>query len=98
MANFKIYFAIEYHELKEQEKTTAMGQGYHSANVIQQNNEDNSLLVESLQHLALAATTDKQTIAQLVESNSKSTENIGKLTEILAQSLQTVATLTRSSA
>ena len=62
--NFKTFFATEYHELKEQEKTTAMGQGYHSANLVQQDNENDSLLVESLQHLALATTTDKQTIAQ----------------------------------
>ena len=30
-AIFKTFFANEYHELKEQEKTTAMGQGYHTA-------------------------------------------------------------------
>ena len=75
-----------------------MGQGYHSANFVQQDNEDDSLLVESLQHLALAATTDKQNIVQLVESNAKLTKNIGKLSEQLAQALQTIATLTGSSA
>ena len=94
--NFKTFFASEYHELKEQEKTTAMGQGYHSANVVRQNADDDALIVESLQHLALAATTDKQTIAQLVESNAKLTENIGKLSEKLTQALQTIATLSGS--
>ena len=93
--NFKTFFATEYHELKEQEKTTAMGKGYHSAHLVQQDTEQqDSLLVESLQHLALAATTDKQTIAQLVAANAKLTENIGKLMDKLSQALQTVAALT----
>jgi len=61
---FKTHFATEYHELKEQEKTTAMGQGYHSANLLQQDHTEDELLIESLQHLALAVTTDKETIAQ----------------------------------
>ena len=74
-----------------------MGQGYHAANLVQQETEnDNSLLLESLQHLALVATTDKQTIAQLVEANAKLTDNISKLTDKLAQALQTVATLSNS--
>ena len=95
--NFKTFFAAEYHELKEQEKTTAMGKGYHSAHLVQQDTEqEDSLLVESLQHLALAATTDKQTIAQLVEANAKLTENISTLTDKLALALQTVAALTGS--
>ena len=42
----------------------------------------------------MAATTDKQTIAQLVAANAKLTENIGKLTDKLVQALQTVAALT----
>ena len=44
-------FAAEYHEIKEQEKTTAMakGYGYHSAHLVQQDTEQqDSLLVESL--------------------------------------------------
>ena len=45
--NFKKNFATEYHELKEQEKTTAMGRGYHSANLVQQDTEqEDSLLVK----------------------------------------------------
>jgi len=87
--NFKTHFAIEYHELKEQEKTTTMGQGYHNANLVQQDHNEDALLLESLQHLALAATTDKQTIAQLVESNAKLTENVSTLTAQLAQALAT---------
>ena len=79
-ANFKTYFATgEYQELKEQEKTTAMGQGYHSANLVQQDHTEDELLIESLQYLTLATTTDTQTIAQLVESNSKLTENVSIL-------------------
>ena len=58
--NFKQFFANEYYDLKELEKTTAMGQGYHAVNLVQQENEEDSLLAESLNHLALAATTDKQ--------------------------------------
>ena len=95
--NFKTFFANEYHELKEQEQTTALTQGYHSANLADdQNDQNDTQLVEALQHLALAATTDKQTIAQLVEANAKLTDSVGKLTEKLAQALQTVTTLTRS--
>ena len=71
--NFKSFFASEYHDLKEQEKTTTMKE-YHAANLVQHNTEDDSFLVESLQHLALAATTDKQTIVQLIDSNAKLTE------------------------
>lgn len=62
--NFKNFFASEYHDLKEQEKTTEMGQEYHSENLVQHNTENDSFLVESIQHLALAATTDKQTITK----------------------------------
>ena len=53
----------------------------------QNNTQDDSLLVESLQHLALVATTNKQTIAQLVEANTKLTENIEKRIDKLAQAL-----------
>ena len=49
-----------------------------------------------MQHLALAATTDKQTIAQLVEANAKLIESVTTLTAQLAQTLQTVATFTRN--
>ena len=84
--------------MKEQEKTTAMGQGYHNANLVQQDHNEDELLIESLQHLALAATTDKQTIAQLVESNAKLTENVTTLTAQLAQALKTMSTLTGASA
>jgi len=52
--------------LKEQEKTSTMGQGYPSANLVQQDHIEDELLIESLQHLALTTTADKQTIAQLV--------------------------------
>ena len=72
-----------------------MGLGYHVANLVEENNSrEDSLIVKSLQHLALVATMDKQTIAQLVAANAKSTNNIGKLTDKLVQVLQTVATLT----
>lgn len=57
--NFKNFFAREFQDLKEKEKTTEMGKEYHSENLVQHNTENDSLLVESLQHLELAATTDK---------------------------------------
>ena len=63
---------------------------------MRQNTDNDALIVEWLQHLALAATTDKQTVAKLVESNAKLTENIGKLSEKLTQALQTIATLSES--
>ena len=97
--NFKTFFATEYHEIKEQEKTTAMakGYGYHSAHLVQQANEQqDSLLADSLQHLALAATTDKQTIAQLVAANAKLIATNAKLTDNLTQAMQTVASLTKA--
>ena len=40
-------------------RTTAMGQGNHAANLVQQESDEDSLLAESLNHLALAAITDK---------------------------------------
>ena len=96
MSKLQDIFANEYHEMKEQENTTAMGQGYHTANLVQQDVIDDSLLIEPLQHLALAATTDEQTIAQLVEANAKLTESVTTLTAQLTQTLQTVATFTRN--
>ena len=58
-ANFETFFATEYHDLEEEEKPTVKGQGYHSTNLVQEKREqDDYLLAESLQHLAIAATTD----------------------------------------
>ena len=70
-----------------------MGQGYHAANLVQQENDKDLLLAESLNHLAHAPTTDNQTIAQLVKSNAILTTSIQTLSKRLEQAVNIIAVL-----
>ena len=88
---FKQYFADEYHDLKEMHKTSAKETGFHAANLASEEEpEAADDFMEAFQNLAMAATTDKTTIAQLVEANAKLVESNKILTEQLAMIQQQV--------
>ena len=84
--NFKRFFAEEYHDLKEQQRTTSMQAGYHQANMMEES--DTSEFMNAFQNFAHAATTDKNTIAHLVEANAKLVESNKILTNQLAEAIQ----------
>ena len=79
-------FAKEYHDLKEKQRTTSMQAGYHQTNMIEENTTSEFMNV--FQNFANAATTDKNTIAHLVEANTKLVESNKILTTKLAETLQ----------
>ena len=83
-AKFKAFFATECLELKEINKATEIGHCYFAANILHKQDIEDSLIGESLQHLTLAVTTDKNTMPQLVEANAKLTNNVTTLTTKLA--------------
>ena len=61
---FKTYFAEEYHDLKEQQKVNTSQTQFHGANAVVD-------ISTALDNLAMAATTDRDIVAQLTESNKQ---------------------------
>ena len=83
--NFKRFFVKEYHDLKEQQRTTTLQAGYHQANMME--NSDTSEFMNAFQNFAHAATTDKNTITHLVEANANFVESNKILTNKLAEAI-----------
>lgn len=80
--NFKIFFAKEYHKLREQQRMTTKQGGFHSANSV--------ISIETaLDNLAMAATQDKGIVEELVKSNAT-------LAEQLKTAVQTITELTKT--
>ena len=77
--NFKRFFASEYHDLKEQQQENNSPANFHSANAAVD-------ITSALDNLALAATSDRDSVALL-------TSAVKTLTEQLKQALATNATL-----
>lgn len=76
---FKRFFAAEYHDLKEQQRVNTSQANFHGANAAVD-------ITSALDNLALAATSDRDSVALL-------TASIKTLTEQLKQALATNATL-----
>ena len=84
--NFKRFFAAEYHDLKEQNKINNNQTHFHGANAVVD-------IAEALDNLALAATTDRDVVAQLTAITQQLTATNKTLTEQLAKALESNNTL-----
>jgi hypothetical protein len=84
--NFKRFFAAEYRDLQEQQKVNVSQNNFHGANAAID-------LTSALDHLALAATTDREVVHQLAQANEQLTITNKNLTEQIQQLLKTNATL-----
>jgi hypothetical protein len=58
---FKRFFAAKYHDLKEQQKVNISQNNFHGANATPD-------IIDALEHLVYAATTDQDIITQLTTS------------------------------
>jgi hypothetical protein len=74
--NFKTFFAAEYHDLKEQQRVNHTPTNYHGANAVGD-------ISAALDNLALAATSDREIVTQLVAANKQLTQTTEKLSEQL---------------
>jgi cell division septum initiation protein DivIVA len=79
--NFKTFFAAEYHDLKEQQKVNTSQTNFHGANAAID-------ISSALDNLAMAATTDRDIVAQLTLSNTRLTEANKILAEQLKNSME----------
>ena len=79
---FKRFFAAEYHDLKEQQKVNTSQNNFHSANAAYD-------ITDALDNLALAATTDRDIVAQLTTTVEQLTATNKTLTAQLQQVLNT---------
>ena len=84
---FKVYFAAEYHELKEQNELSAAHSGFHSANAIMTQEPPQATITDALDHLALATSNDRNIIDKLTQTNAELVSTNAKLTADLAQAL-----------
>ena len=80
-ATFKTFFAAEYHDHKEQQKVNHTNNNFHSTNATVD-------IGQALDNLALAATADRDIVAQLTESNLQLTTTNKLLTEQLQAALK----------
>jgi len=85
---FKTFFAAEYHNNKEQQKVNTSSNNFHGANSVLD-------ISSALGNLALAATTDRDIVAQLTQSNRALTEANKNLTEQLKTAIDTNSILIR---
>ena len=81
-ANFKTFFESEYQELREQQKLTTKGAGYHTANMVTESGKE---IADALEHLAMAANPDKSTITLLTEANAKFVQTVAELSATIAK-------------
>ena len=81
-ALFKTYFAEEYHDLKEQQKVNTSQTNFHGANSVLD-------ISGALDNLAMAATTDREIVAQLTSSNKQLADANKLLTDQLKSALET---------
>ena len=90
---FKVYFATEYHELKEQNELSATTAGFHSANAVMQQDSPQVMITDALDHLAMATNNDRSIIERLTHTNAELTATNAKLTVDLAQAIMLLQTL-----
>ena len=91
--HFKTFFATEYHDQKEQQRTTS-GQSQYFANAATDNGSIN--IVETLDNLALSATNDRDVLTALIESNKTLTKNNEKLVAKMEEIATSVTKLTNN--
>jgi Tfp pilus assembly protein FimV len=88
---FKPFFATEYNDLKERQKLNTNQNNFHG---------DNSAidLTTAIDSLAMAATTNREVMAQLTQTNQQLVETNKHLTEQLIQANTEVAQLKKQAA
>jgi hypothetical protein len=79
---FKSFFAAEHLDLKEQQKVNISQNNFHGANATHD-------ITDALEHLAFAATTDRDIVTQLTTSVQELTNANKQLTEQLQRVLKT---------
>jgi len=79
---FKRYFAEEYHDLQEQQRVNASQSNFHGANSVLD-------ISSALDNLAMAATTDRDIVAQLTQSNKQLVEMNATLNAQLKNLMET---------
>ena len=84
---FKVYFASEYHELKEQNELTATHAGFHAANAAFEQPVPQATLTDALDHLAMATSNDRTILDRLTKTNAELSAANAKLTTDLAQAI-----------
>ena len=85
---FKNFFTEEYHDLKEQNKVNNNQANFHSANSVVN-------ISTALDNLAMAATNDRDIVAQLTQTNQQLTATNKLLTEQLKTAMETNNNLTK---
>eukprot|EP00957_Ditylum_brightwellii_P071903 5465153-Ditylum_brightwellii.AAC.1 len=77
--NFKTFSDDKYHLLREDEDNTQQGSSYHQANAM-------AGATTALEHLAMAATSDKRTMEELATTNRELSET----NKLFAEQLKTL--------
>ena len=92
---FKVFFASEYHDLREQMDMNTQQTGYHSANnvVMAPALQDGPNITEALDNLAMATVNDRNIIAQLTQANSELTATNKKLVQQMEEALKSIKIL-----
>ena len=91
--NFKTFFADQYHDAKDQLKHTG-GNNFQSANAIQE--EAITDISTALDNLAMAASNDRDIVAELTKNNSTLVNTNKSLTEQLKTANETIKSLSKS--
>ena len=94
--SFKVFFASEYHDLKEQNEFTATSAGFHSANAVYPQETHQATITDALDHLAMATSNDRTIIEALTASNAKLTATNEKLAADLQQAITLLQQLVTS--
>ena len=81
-ANFKTFFELEYQELREQQKLTTKGAGYHTSNMMTESGNDTP---DALEHLEMTENSDKSTITFLTEANAKLVQTVAELSVTISK-------------
>ena len=91
---FKLYFASEYHDLREQMNMTSQQSGFHSANAATSPTSPSlPQITDALDQLAMATVNDKTIIAQLTQANAELTATNKQLVQQMAEAVKSLKVL-----
>jgi hypothetical protein len=87
-ADSKTFFAAEYHDMKEQQKGNHSHNNFYGANAVTD-------ISTALDNLAMAATTNRDIVSRITESNKQLTQTNKILIEQLRTSIEANTVLTK---